>query len=378
MSSPFIHVFARSFGDGEGEDEEDDDEDSSPDEEELLDEDELPWSADEWDEPLTVPHFSQPYHTGTSTSRGPTAGDTCKGKSVASEDDDYLNIEGDGGWDWGTYSAQAGPSKHCEEETMLTGSLQAEDYEAQLTLGARFESVKQFKMVLTDLAIKRKFMFKVADESKDTFAASCKVSGCKWYIRASNRLDGVSVTRREERHTCDTSLSSKDHPLASHLWIARKCHGLHKDSNSIKISNIQQYIEKHWGVTVNYKRAWRAKEELIRLIDGNPEDAYRILPHYGRELERSNAGTHVVIERSADIPDIPIELAGYDFRRVFWMFGPVARAFRRTLRPLLTLDGTFLKGKYPGVLLVATAIDGNQQLMCLAYAIVDKENIKTW
>ena len=110
------------------------------------------------------------------------------------------------------------------------------------------------------------------------------------------------------------------------------------------------------------------------MIDGNPEDAYRILPHYGRKLERSNAGTHVVIERSADIPEIEIELAGYDFRRVFWMFGPVARAFRRTLRLLLTLDGTFLKGKYPGVLLVATAIDDNQQLMCLAYAVVCKED----
>ena len=215
---------------------------------------------------------------------------------------------------------------------MLTGNLKGDDYEAQLALGARFGSIKQFKMVLTDLAIKRKFMFKVADENKDTFAAKCKITGCKWYIRASNLVDGVTVTRSEGRHTCDILISSKDHPLASHLWIARKCHGLHKDSNSIKTVNIQQYIEKHWGVKVNYQRAWRAKEELIRLIDGNPEDAYRILPHYAKELEWCNPGTYVVIERCCDIPEIENEEAGYEFRRVFWIFGPVARAFQRSLR----------------------------------------------
>ena len=85
-----------------------------------------------------------------------------------------------------------------------------------------------------------------------------------------------------------------------------------------------------------------------------------------------------MIERSCDVPKIEIEVAGYEFRRVFWIFSPVTRAFRRSLRPLLTVDGTFLKGKFPGVLLVATALDRNQQLICLAYAVVKKETTNTW
>ncbi|KAL7258271.1 hypothetical protein ACSBR1_004403 [Camellia fascicularis] len=50
----------------------------------------------------------------------------------------------------------------------------------------------------------------------------------------------------------------------------------------------------------------------------------------------------------------------------------------RHCRLLLFLDGTFLKGRFKGFLLAATAKDGNQGLFPLAYAIVDSENNTNW
>ncbi|KAL7226064.1 hypothetical protein ACSBR1_021239 [Camellia fascicularis] len=47
-------------------------------------------------------------------------------------------------------------------------------------------------------------------------------------------------------------------------------------------------------------------------------------------------------------------------------------------RPLLFVDGTFLKGRYKGHLLTATSKDGNQGLFPLAFAIVDAENQDNW
>lgn len=40
---------------------------------------------------------------------------------------------------------------------------------------------------------------------------------------------------------------------------------------------------------------------------------------------------------------------------------------------VISVDGTFLKGRYGGVLLLATAQDANQQIYPLAFAIVDRE-----
>src|SRR5947207_4346576 len=49
-----------------------------------------------------------------------------------------------------------------------------------------------------------------------------------------------------------------------------------------------------------------------------------------------------------------------------------------SVRDLLHLDGTHLKGKYLGILLTATAVDANGSLFPLSYAIVDAENDENW
>jgi len=45
---------------------------------------------------------------------------------------------------------------------------------------------------------------------------------------------------------------------------------------------------------------------------------------------------------------------------------------------VLTIDGTFLTGKYEGTLLIAIGQDANHQLVPLAFAIVEKENTLSW
>jgi len=47
-------------------------------------------------------------------------------------------------------------------------------------------------------------------------------------------------------------------------------------------------------------------------------------------------------------------------------------------RPFIGLDGCFLKGKYGGELLTVVARDANDQMLPLAYAIVEVENKETW
>lgn len=47
-------------------------------------------------------------------------------------------------------------------------------------------------------------------------------------------------------------------------------------------------------------------------------------------------------------------------------------------RPVISVDGTFLKGKSYGTLLLATAQDGDNHLFPLAFSIVDSENDNSW
>ncbi|XP_022566742.2 uncharacterized protein LOC106365178 [Brassica napus] len=59
-------------------------------------------------------------------------------------------------------------------------------------------------------------------------------------------------------------------------------------------------------------------------------------------------------------------------------FGQSIRGFNTVMRRVIVVDGTFLKSKFKGVLLVATAIDGNSNLYPIAFGIVDSENEQSW
>jgi hypothetical protein len=45
---------------------------------------------------------------------------------------------------------------------------------------------------------------------------------------------------------------------------------------------------------------------------------------------------------------------------------------------VLSIDGTFLMGKYEGTMLIAIGIDVNRQLVPLAFTIVENENNGSW
>ena len=48
------------------------------------------------------------------------------------------------------------------------------------------------------------------------------------------------------------------------------------------------------------------------------------------------------------------------------------------IKPIIQVDGTFLYGKYKGMLLVATSQDGNRNVVPLAFALVEGETEQSW
>ena len=60
-------------------------------------------------------------------------------------------------------------------------------------------------------------------------------------------------------------------------------------------------------------------------------------------------------------------------RYVYWAFAPCIAAFKYC-RPVISIDGTHLYGKYKGVLMIAMATDANQKVLPLAFVVVDKES----
>ena len=65
------------------------------------------------------------------------------------------------------------------------------------------------------------------------------------------------------------------------------------------------------------------------------------------------------------------------FKFCFMAFGASIEGWKYC-RPIISVDGTFLKCKFGGILLTASSQDGNNQIFPLAFAIVDSENDVSW
>ncbi|TYK18905.1 MuDRA-like transposase [Cucumis melo var. makuwa] len=104
-----------------------------------------------------------------------------------------------------------------------------------------------------------------------------------------------------------------------------------------KPCDIIEDMRQDYGINMSYEKAWRARENTYERVRGSPEESYNLLHRYGEALK-------------------------------FTILG-----FLNCIRPVIVMDGTFLKKKYRGQLIVAVCLDGNNSIYPLAFGVVDRE-----
>ncbi|KAL0458256.1 UNVERIFIED_CONTAM: hypothetical protein Slati_0452800 [Sesamum latifolium] len=105
------------------------------------------------------------------------------------------------------------------------------------------------------------------------------------------------------------------------------------------------------------------------IIFGTWESSVRKLQKYMGALKKYNPETIVEWEHKTFQPSTGAHVIGY----VFWAFAPCIEGFQ-FCRKIISVDGTHLYTKYRYKMLIPAAMDGNQQVLPLAFAIVDDES----
>ncbi|KAL9680146.1 hypothetical protein QQ045_018024 [Rhodiola kirilowii] len=88
-------------------------------------------------------------------------------------------------------------------------------------------------------------------------------------------------------------------------------------------------------------------------------------------LKESNPGSIVHWDTST------LDSGRVSLNRVFWSFAPAIEGFKHC-RPVISIDATHLIGKWKGVLMIAVSLDAQNEILPLAYALVEGENIESW
>nr|XP_033512386.1 uncharacterized protein LOC117277077 [Nicotiana tomentosiformis]XP_033512387.1 uncharacterized protein LOC117277077 [Nicotiana tomentosiformis] len=131
--------------------------------------------------------------------------------------------------------------------------------------------------------------------------------------------------------------------------------------------------EDQFKLNVSYSIMKRVKRLVLEKLEGSYIDNYNILGAYAQELRDRNHGSDVVRDISKDA----LEQGKRKFLRMYICFQALKNGWKGGLRPLIGLDGTFIKGKYKGILLVTMAQDSVKHFYPLAWTVVDKETSRT-
>ncbi|XP_073152970.1 uncharacterized protein [Henckelia pumila] len=234
-----------------------------------------------------------------------------------------------------------------------------------------FQNKRELQSKLHMLALRKKFEFKVKKSNKSVISVVCIDDNCKWSMRATKLQDSdyFQVRKYTSMHTCSLDFRHNGHRQASSWAISQHIMSRLQDLNqSYRPSTIIGDIRREFGINLSYRKAWKSKEHALELIRGSPEDGYGNLASYCYILEKNNPGTTTYIQTDQ----------GDRFLYFFLSLGPSIRGFHSSMRPVICVDGTFLKCKYKGTLIIATCQDANGQIYPIAWGIVDSENDSSW
>ncbi|KAL0419171.1 UNVERIFIED_CONTAM: hypothetical protein Sradi_1330600 [Sesamum radiatum] len=146
-----------------------------------------------------------------------------------------------------------------------------------------------------------------------------------------------------------------------------------KCNPSYGIKHVIQNVKDQTGYDVPYQKAWYSLKMAREIVYGTWESSVKKLPAYLGAIQKYNPGTIVEWKHKGFQASTGKYVMGY----VFWAFKPCIDGFQ-FCRNVISVDGTHLYTKYKYKLLIAAAMDGNQQVLPLAFAVVDEETYPSW
>ncbi|XP_012854412.1 PREDICTED: uncharacterized protein LOC105973918 [Erythranthe guttata] len=198
----------------------------------------------------------------------------------------------------------------------------------------------EFRICLAKFAYELGFGFDFIKNDTKRVTAVCKLrqeKNCLWRIHATIQpsTEYCIIRTYEKHHTCESAFSA---------------------------------VKKNYGIDISYNTAWRAMESSRSFVFGDDGISYSYLKAYFEEAGRCNPDSVFHLE---------VDGKHNSFNRCFFSFGACLSGFK-FCRPILFLDGTFLKGRYKGILLSAMAKDARNGLYPVAFAVVHEENDSNW
>ncbi|XP_073138763.1 uncharacterized protein [Henckelia pumila] len=241
----------------------------------------------------------------------------------------------------------------------------------QLKLGLIFNSKKEAKFVIESHCFRRGMLVKFVKNDGKRLRAKCTNNGCGWLIHVSMMTNDScwQVKTFEEKH--DNCVWKVENKCITSTWLGKTF--VQKFITNPKLGSLEFKNEIHTSMNakISKKVAYLAKRKALSLVEGSVEEQFGKIRNYCAELKRIDRDTTVILKCTEDE-------GRPRFQRMYVCFSACKFGFQNACRPVIGIDGCFLKSKTGGRLLSAVGLDPNNNIFPICYALVEGETKDTW
>nr|ABA98396.2 hypothetical protein LOC_Os12g27390 [Oryza sativa Japonica Group] len=174
-------------------------------------------------------------------------------------------------------------------------------------------------------------------------------------------------------HQCHLQGVEKYHRNITSAFVASEMYSSVVGNSGFEPRAIIRHIEDKFKYTITYGKAWRAKQKVLEMRYRTVESSYDNLQRLLANIAQRNSNTYYDVHTFPSTVDPNKSV----LQRAFFSLGACMKAFVH-YRPVLCIDGIFLTAKYRGQILTAIGVDGNNQVLPMAFAFVESENTESW
>ncbi|CAL5192353.1 unnamed protein product [Lathyrus oleraceus] len=158
-------------------------------------------------------------------------------------------------------------------------------------------------------------------------------------------------------------------------WLSKRIQSSLKNNPRLKLNDIKEKVQKKWNVGVNKTKTIRVRLAVRDMVYGSFLGNYTRIYDYYHDLLTSNLGSIVKLNVQ------PAKKGTTDqrphFKRLYISYAACKESFK-LCRYFIGLYGIFLKGICGGQILEAISRDSIDQILPIAFTVVESENQDSW
>jgi hypothetical protein len=241
----------------------------------------------------------------------------------------------------------------------------------QFRTGMLFNSVEVLRKAVSQYAIKERVQIRKIRNNKKRFEAFCAGETstgevCTWKIISvkHNKTTNFVVKFYIGNHTCERVWEVKE---LTAPFLAQQYVEMFRDNERMTLKTFARKVRKKYNMDVSRFKLGRARKAALAMVHGDEIKQFSLLWKYGKELLTRNPRSSFYVHLENGL-----------FSTCYMSLAACKIGWLKGCRPVICLDGTFIKTKFGGQLLTAVGIDGNDAIYPIAMALVETECYSSW